>query len=104
MKPTQKDTLTLRYSHIRANELRSPVQFGQATRVDTSGADGNVISGVTDAHLADDVYLEWNRVINRNTFLTGGIALSFPGDGIEAVTGGSSPTWTGISLNILFNF
>ncbi len=28
-----QDTLTLRFAHIRANELNSPVQFGQATRV-----------------------------------------------------------------------
>src|SRR5690606_28650132 len=31
-KPSQQDTITLRYAHIRANALNSPVQFGQATR------------------------------------------------------------------------
>ena len=73
-----QDTWTLRYAHIRANELNSPVQFGQATRVDVNG---NVVSGVTDAHLADDLFLEYSRIINRNTFLTAGVSVSFPGAG-----------------------
>lgn len=62
--PTRQDTWTLRYAHIRANELNSPVQFGQATRVNI---DGNVVSGVTDSHLSDDLFLEYSRIINRNT-------------------------------------
>ena len=101
VKPTQRDTFTLRYAHIRANELNSPVQFGQATRVDI---DGNVVSGVTDAHLADDVFLEYSRVINRNTFLTAGISASFPGSGINNVVSGDAPTWTGGFINVVVNF
>ncbi|MEL7091599.1 MAG: alginate export family protein [Pseudomonadota bacterium] len=101
VKPTQKDTLTLRYAHIRANELNSPVQFGQATRIDASGI---VVSGVTDAHLADDLFLEYSRIINRNTFLTAGVSVSFPGAGIDNVIGGSADPWTGGFVNVVFNF
>jgi hypothetical protein len=101
VKLTPRDTLTLRYSHIRANELNSPIQFGQATRVDVNG---NVVAGVTDPHLSDDLFLEYNRVINRNTFLSGGIAVSFPGAGIDNVVGGDAPNWTGGYLNIVINF
>ena len=101
VKPTQQDTWTLRYAHIRANELNSPIQFGQATRLDSSG---NVISGVTDAHLADDVFLEYSRIINRNTFLTAGVSISFPGAGIDDVVGGSAAPWTGGFVNVVFNF
>jgi hypothetical protein len=105
MKPSQRDTLTFRYAHVRANELRSPVQFGQASRVDTTGgASGNVITGVTDPHLADDFFLEYNRVLNRNVFLTALVATSIPGEGIKAVTGGSAPNWNGASLNVVVNF
>src|SRR5690606_19325132 len=71
-KPSQQDTITLRYAHIRANALNSPVQFGQATRVDASG---NLVTGVTNAHLADDVFLEWSRIVNRNAFLTAGVSV-----------------------------
>ncbi len=104
LQPTKQDTVTLRYSHIRANELRSPIQFGQATRVDTTGGTANVVSGVTDAHLADDVFLEYSRIINRNTFLTAGVSVSLPGDGIETTVAGDVPNWTGGFVNVVFNF
>lgn len=101
VQPTRQDTWTLRYAHIRANELNSPVQFGQATRVDLNG---NVVSGVTDGHLADDLFLEYSRIINRNTFLTAGVSVSFPGAGIDTVTGGSADPWTGGFVNVVVNF
>ena len=101
VQPSPRDTLTLRYAHIRANELNSPVQFGQATRVDVNG---NVVAGVTDAHLTDDLFLEYNRVINPNTFLTAGISVSFPGRGIDNVIGANADPWTGGFVNVVFNF
>lgn len=101
VQPTPQDRWTLRYAHIRANELNSPVQFGQATRVDLNG---NVVSGVTDAHLADDLFLEYTRIINRNTFLTAGVSVSFPGAGIDDVVGVSADPWTGGFINVVFNF
>ena len=101
VRPTRQDTWTLRYAHIRANELNSPVQFGQATRVDVNG---NIVSGVTNAHLSDDLFLEYSRIINRNTFLTAGVSVSFPGDGIEDVIGASADPWTGAFVNVVFNF
>ncbi|MEM9553060.1 MAG: alginate export family protein [Acidobacteriota bacterium] len=104
VQPTPRDTWTLRYSHIRANELRSPIQFGQAARVDVAGPTSNVVSGVTEAHLSDDVFLEYNRVLNRHTFLSFGAAVSFPGRGIDDAIGRSAPNWTGGFLNIVVNF
>ena len=101
VQPTPQDTWTLRYAHIRANELNSPVQFGQATRVTVNG---NVVSGVTDNHLADDLFLEYSRIINRNTFLTAGVSVSFPGAGIDNVIGRSAEPWTGGFVNVVFNF
>ena len=101
VQPTPRDTLTLRYAHIRANELNSPVQFGQATRIDVNG---NVVAGVTDAHLADDVFLEYSRIINSNTFLTAGASVSYPGAGIDNVVGREASPWTGGFINVVFNF
>ncbi|MDJ0820368.1 MAG: alginate export family protein [Paracoccaceae bacterium] len=101
VQPTRQDTLTLRYAHIRANELMSPVQFGQATRVNVNG---NVVTGVTDHHLADDVFLEYSRVINRNTFLTAGFSVSYPGAAIDNVIGRSADPWTGGFINVVVNY
>lgn len=101
LQPSQRDTLTLRYAHIRANELNSPIQFGQATRVNING---NVVTGVTDSHLSDDVFVEYSRIINRNTFLTAGVSVSFPGKGIDNVIGRKASPWTGGFLNVVVNF
>lgn len=101
VQPTKQDTVTLRYAHIRANELNSPVQFGQATRVDVNG---NVVAGVTEAHLADDLFLEYSRILNRNTFLTAGFSVSYPGEAIDDVIGGSADPWTGGFVNVVVNF
>ena len=101
VQPSQQDTWTLRYAHIRANELNSPVQFGQATRVDING---NVVAGVTDKHLADDLFLEYSRIINRNMFLTAGFSVSNPGAGNDNIVGESAPNWTGGFVNVVINF
>lgn len=103
--PTENDTLTLRYTYISANELRSPVQFGQATRVDLAGSsEPNVIAGVTRRHLSDDIFLEYIRRLNRNTYLTAGLSASFPGPGITTVTPTPTPVWTGGFVNVVVNF
>ena len=65
---------------------------------------GNVVAGVSDAHLADDLFLEYSRIINRNTFLTAGISVSFPGAGIDGVVGGNADPWTGGFVNVVVNF
>lgn len=101
VKPSKADTFTLRYAHIRANELNSPIQFGQATRVNL---EGNVIAGVTDPHLADDLFLEWSRIVNRNTYLTAGLSVSWPGAGIDAVIGEKADPWTGAFVNVVLNY
>lgn len=106
--PTRQDRFTLRYAHIRANELRSPIQFGQATRFDLSTGQG-VVAGVIDPYLADDVFLEYFRVIDQNTFLTAGVSASFPGPGLKqtvrgTAAGGDLPVWLGGFVNIVVNY
>lgn len=104
VKPTERDTFTLRYAHIRANELRSPIQFGQGTRVETNDGVPNPIAGVTKHHLSDDIFLEYNRVLNANTYLTIGLSASFPGAGIDSITKDKAPIWTGGFANVVVNF
>lgn len=104
VQPTRQDTVTLRYAHIRAMQLGSPIQFGQATRLDTTGGTANVVTGVSDAHLSDDLFLEYSRIINRNTFLTAGVSVSYPGAGIRNVVAGNVPNWTGGFINVVVNF
>lgn len=64
----------------------------------------NVVSGVVDAHLADDIFLEYNRIINPNTFLTAGVSVSFPGKGIREIIDGEAPRWLGGFVNVVVSF
>ncbi|MFX6027908.1 hypothetical protein ABTE84_21405, partial [Acinetobacter baumannii] len=59
LNPTDRDTLTLRYSHINANQLGSPIQFGQGTRLESYNGVPILITGVTTPHLADDIFIEY---------------------------------------------
>ena len=102
--PTERDTLTLRLAHVRANQLESPIQFGQGTRVETSGNVPSLISGVTNYHLSNDIFLEYNRTINPNTYLTVGVSVSFPGRGIDSVIDAKAPAWSGGFANVVVNF
>ncbi len=104
VKPTEADTWTLRYAHISANELNSPIQFGQGTRLDVTDGTPTPVAGVGNHHLADDVYLEYSRIINPNTFLTAGVSVSIPGKGMDSMTKENSPNWFGGFVNVIVNF
>ena len=103
VRPTPRDTLTFRFAHIRVNELRSPVQFGQATRIDFSSGVSTVISGVTASHLVDDFFIEYNHAF-EHVYLTAGASLSLPGAGIDSVLDTDAPSWFGGFLNVVFNY
>jgi len=102
--PTRRDTFSLRIARLEANQLGSPLQFGQATRVVGSGSAANLVTGVVRPHLADDVFVQYSRVINRVTFLTTGLSASFPGSGIRRVAPGSTPNWLGAFVNVVVNY
>lgn len=104
VRPTQVDTVTFRYAHISANELNSPIQFGQGTRLDFTDGSPGVVTGVTDRHLSDDLFLEYNRVLTPNLFLTAGVGVAIPGRGIKLVTRNVAPFWPGAFVNIVANF
>ena len=61
-------------------------------------------SGVVDAHLSDDFFLEYTHIVTPNFFLTGGFSISIPGGGIKEAAGGDAPIWTGAFLNAVINY
>lgn len=104
LSPTPRDTLTLRYAHILADQLRSPIQYGQATRVDVSDGGLDAIAGVTAHHLSDDLFLEYIRVLRPNLYLTAGISVSIPGAGVDSIVNANAPSWTGAFVNLVADF
>lgn len=101
--PTQRDIIQLQYWRLDANQLFSPLQFGQGTRAVTLGGTFGLVSGVPKAHLADDLLLQYTRVINAHTFLTAGLATSFPGPGMRALVA-NAPTWVGGYANLVLRY
>lgn len=101
---TPQDTLTLYVAHVRANQLRSPLQFGQATRLDYSDGAPAVVAGVTSPHLSNDFFAKYTRVVNRNTYLTAGVSASVPGAGMDRLLGGKAPLWTGWFVNLVLAY
>lgn len=103
--PTKQDTIILRYAHIRANELRSPIQFGQSTRFEFPDGRDNIVAGVTDAYLADDLYLEYIRIQDANTYITAGFSASKPGKGLDlTVPDRDLPVWLGAYANLVISY
>lgn len=101
LQPSARDLVTVYVAHLRAEHLRSPLQFGQATRVDIANGVSAVVAGVTHPHLADDLFVKYTRIVNRHTYLTAGYSASFPGEAVKRLQGGRSPVWSGWLVNVV---
>jgi hypothetical protein len=101
--PTPQDTFTARLHRIEADQLRSPIQFGQATRVTVQNGVNSPITGVTRHHLSDDLYVEYFRAISANLYLTTGFSVSVPGAGIKSIVE-DAPVWAGAYVNLIANY
>lgn len=91
------------YWHVMADETNSPIQFGQAGRIVASGGEPQLVAGVPDAHLSDDFYAEYTRMITQNIFLTSGVAVSVPGAGLRELVN-DSKTWWGGLVNLTLKY
>lgn len=101
---TPRDTLTWYFAHVRANQLGSPLQFGQGTRVDVIQNTPVILAGVIHPHLSNDLFIKYTRAVNRNTYLTAGFSASFPGAGMDQLVGGKAPIWTGWFANVVLAY
>lgn len=101
---TAQDFLTVSYWRVEAAQENSPLQFGQGGRVQNIGGQPALVSGVPDAHLSDDFYIEWVRMLTPNAYLTLGVGVSIPGDGLEAAAGTSLDPWVGGLVNLTFTY
>lgn len=90
---SQQDFLKFQYIHTRANELFSPVQFGQATRVAFNAGGIVLVNGVANQHLSDEAYAEWAHIFDKNTSLALWMSVARPGQGIRALPGVDAKTW-----------
>jgi len=101
--PTQRDTVSFYYWHLLADQINSPLQFGQAGRIAVVGGEPQLVSGVPDSHLSDDFYIENFRILSPNWYLTTGAAVSIPGRGLRELV--DDPlTWYGVLFSLAFQY
>ena len=84
---TAGDFLTVQYNTFRASELRSPIQFGQATRLECESGGCTLLAGVTDAALSQDLYAGWTHVFSQRLNVTVFGVTSAPGEGLVRLGG-----------------
>lgn len=101
---TPADFLTLSYWRVDAAEENSPLQFGQGGRIEYIDGQPVLVSGVPTTHLSDDFYLEFVRALSPNAYLTFGVGVSFPGEGLEGAAGQPLDPWAGGLVNLTFQF
>lgn len=100
---SQRDTFSFYYWHIRADQINSPLQFGQAGRLIVVGGEPQLVAGVPDSHLSDDFYVEHFRILSPNMFLTTGLAVSIPGNGLRQLVNDPA-TWFGGLMSFAFQY
>jgi hypothetical protein len=99
-----QDFLKFQYVHTRADELRSPIQFGQAGRAQFDDGGFTVVSGVTKAHLADEIYAEWARVWTPHVTTALWASYAMPGSGLKSLPGARTETWAAAGLLLSVRF
>ncbi|MFN4142640.1 alginate export family protein [Aestuariivirga sp.] len=93
----EQDFLKFQYVITNANELNSPIQFGQAARPDLES--GGLIVGAPAHHLADEIYGEWTHLFTPSISATLWGSIAIPGDGIEEVDASvPAENWLGAGL------
>jgi len=89
------DFANVSYWNVQAAKTFSPIQYGQAARLGVVNNGLGIVSGVPDKALTQELYFEYTRVLTPNWFLTTGLALAFPQDGIKKITPNGTSTWAG---------
>ncbi len=97
------DFVNLNYWYSHAAETGSPIQFGQAARIVEISGSPALVSGVPRRGLAHDLWLEHTHACNDHWYLSWGIAASFPGSGIRAITRNPADWWGGL-VNVTFRY
>ena len=101
---TPRDIVEAFYSHLRAPQVNSPLQFGQGARLVEADGVPVLAVGVPHPHLSDDLYVQYTRVISPKVFLTAGIAYSHPGRGLRGLSADASDPWLGGIVNATIGY
>jgi Alginate export len=99
-----RDFVNLNYWYVRAAQVDSPVQYGQAGRVRVTDGGALLVSGFPKAALSREFYVEHTRALSANAFLTWGVAGAFPQEGVKAVVTTGAKDWWAALVNLSLRY
>jgi hypothetical protein len=97
-----QDFLNINYWDVRAARVDSPVQYGQAARLQLSADGATLVSGFPRPQLSREVYVEHTHVFGPRLFVTWGVAAAFPRAGVDALVPGGGRDWWGALANFTY--
>lgn len=100
---SQQDIVQLQFVRTYADQLNSAIQYGQGIRF--GGANGStLLVGVPEAHLSDEIYVQYVHVFSPKLIALGFASRNFPKDGLKAIAPQGTEAWTtlGVGLTAIF--
>ncbi len=95
-----QDIVQLQYVRASVDQINSAVQFGQGARFTAN----QIILGVPERWLSDEIYLQYSRVFNPKLVATAFVSHSIPGDGLKATAPQDLQPWITFGLGLTANF
>jgi hypothetical protein len=95
-----QDIVQFQFVRASVDQLNSAVQFGQGARFTS----GQLVVGVPQSGLSDEVYLQYSRVFNPSLVATAFVSRSSPRDGLKAVATEGTQAWTTFGIGLTANF
>lgn len=98
--PSEKDAVQFQFVRAYADQLNSPVQFGQGATF----TDGALVVGVPTAHLSDEYYLQYARVFTPSLIGIAFVSHSVPGSGLKAAATQDLKAWNTFGIGLTASF
>lgn len=100
-----QDFVNVSIWNVKAAQANSPVQYGQAARLNVANnGQFGLVSGFPNRSLSTELYFEHTRVLSQHLFLTWGVALALPQDGIKAIVPNGGKKWVGALANLTYRY
>jgi hypothetical protein len=64
----------------------------------------SIVTGVTDPHLADEIYVQWAHVFNANIVTTLWGSVAVPGKGLRSLLNTQTEAWSAIGAIASFKY
>jgi hypothetical protein len=95
-----RDIVQFQFVRTSADQLNSAIQYGQGVQFTSSG----LLVGVPTAHLSDEYYAQYARVISPALVGIAFVSRNVPGDGLKANAPQGVKTWTTLGVGLTANF